>query len=50
MLAKEEGENIAAALGPKWKTCILQNHGLLTRKISLFILFLSAETLDWVDV
>jgi len=30
VLAKEEGENIARALGPKWKTCILQNHGLLT--------------------
>ncbi|KAE9389289.1 arad-like aldolase/epimerase [Gymnopus androsaceus JB14] len=25
-----EGENIAAALGSKWKTCIMQNHGLLT--------------------
>jgi ribulose-5-phosphate 4-epimerase/fuculose-1-phosphate aldolase len=31
VLAKEEGENIARALGPKMKTCILQNHGLLTR-------------------
>ena len=31
VLAEEEGENIARALGPKWKTCILQNHGLLTR-------------------
>jgi len=30
VLAHEEGENIARALGPKWKTCILQNHGLLT--------------------
>ncbi|ETW79780.1 hypothetical protein HETIRDRAFT_49391 [Heterobasidion irregulare TC 32-1] len=30
VLAKEEGENIAAALGPKFKACILQNHGLLT--------------------
>ncbi|THH12504.1 hypothetical protein EW146_g7629 [Bondarzewia mesenterica] len=30
VLANEEGENIATALGPKWKTCILQNHGLLT--------------------
>jgi len=30
VLAKEEGENIAKALGPKFKTCILQNHGLLT--------------------
>ncbi|KAE9390640.1 arad-like aldolase/epimerase [Gymnopus androsaceus JB14] len=30
VLAQEEGENIAKALGPKWKTCILQNHGLLT--------------------
>lgn len=30
VLAKEEGENIAKTLGPKWKTCILQNHGLLT--------------------
>jgi len=33
---KEEGENIAAALmGPKWKTCILQNHGHVTREIAL---------------
>ena len=32
VLAKEEGENIAVALEPKWKTCILQNHGLVTRK------------------
>lgn len=31
VLAREEGENIAHALGPKMKTCILQNHGLLTR-------------------
>lgn len=30
VLAEAEGENIARALGPKWKTCILQNHGLLT--------------------
>ncbi|RDB18235.1 Meiotically up-regulated gene 14 protein [Hypsizygus marmoreus] len=30
VLAREEGENIARALGPKFKTCILQNHGLLT--------------------
>ncbi|KAF5374972.1 hypothetical protein D9758_000234 [Tetrapyrgos nigripes] len=30
VLAQEEGENIAVALGPKSKTCILQNHGLLT--------------------
>ncbi|KIY45793.1 arad-like aldolase/epimerase [Fistulina hepatica ATCC 64428] len=30
VLAQEEGENIAQALGPKFKTCILQNHGLLT--------------------
>ncbi|KAF8063970.1 arad-like aldolase/epimerase [Lyophyllum atratum] len=30
VLATEEGENIARALGPKHKTCILQNHGLLT--------------------
>ncbi|KAK0203781.1 arad-like aldolase/epimerase [Desarmillaria ectypa] len=30
VLAREEGENIAKALGPKFKTCILQNHGLLT--------------------
>jgi ribulose-5-phosphate 4-epimerase/fuculose-1-phosphate aldolase len=30
VLAREEGENIAKALGSKWKTCILQNHGLLT--------------------
>ena len=35
VLAKEEGENIAAALGHKRKTCILQNHGLLTREIAL---------------
>ncbi|THV06191.1 arad-like aldolase/epimerase [Dendrothele bispora CBS 962.96] len=30
VLAAEEGNNIAAALGPKNKACILQNHGLLT--------------------
>ncbi|KAH8814710.1 arad-like aldolase/epimerase [Flagelloscypha sp. PMI_526] len=30
VLAQEEGENIATALGPKHKACILQNHGLLT--------------------
>lgn len=30
VLAAQEGENIAAALGPKNKCCILQNHGLLT--------------------
>lgn len=36
VLAKEEGENIARALGPKWKTCILQNHGLLTRCVFFF--------------
>jgi hypothetical protein len=30
VLAAEEGEQIAEALGPKHKTCILQNHGLLT--------------------
>ena len=35
VLAKEEGENIAVALGSKYKTCILQNHGLLTRITSL---------------
>ncbi|ORY21037.1 class II aldolase/adducin N-terminal [Naematelia encephala] len=30
VLAAEEGANIAQALGPKNKCCILQNHGLLT--------------------
>lgn len=30
VLAPEEGKNIAEALGPKSKACILQNHGLLT--------------------
>ncbi|KAF9468344.1 class II aldolase/adducin N-terminal [Collybia nuda] len=30
VLAQEEGENIARALGSKYKACILQNHGLLT--------------------
>ncbi|KAF5355480.1 hypothetical protein D9758_006334 [Tetrapyrgos nigripes] len=30
VLADDEGNNIAAALGPKNKACILQNHGLLT--------------------
>lgn len=30
VLAAEEGANIARALGPKNKCCILQNHGLLT--------------------
>ncbi|GAA5894953.1 uncharacterized protein JCM6883_002269 [Sporobolomyces salmoneus] len=30
VLAQEEGENIAAALGPKHRAAILQNHGLLT--------------------
>lgn len=33
VLAQEEGENIAAAMGPKHKTCILQNHGLLTGEL-----------------
>ena len=37
VLAKEEGENIAKALGPKKKTCILQNHGLLTRACYILI-------------
>ena len=31
-LSAQEGEQIAEALGPKHKTCILQNHGLLTSK------------------
>jgi ribulose-5-phosphate 4-epimerase/fuculose-1-phosphate aldolase len=31
VLAAEEGNNIATALGPTNKACILQNHGLLTR-------------------
>lgn len=30
VLAAQEGANIAAALGPRNKCCILQNHGLLT--------------------
>lgn len=30
VLAAQEGENIAQALGPHNKCCILQNHGLLT--------------------
>ncbi|ESK84752.1 class ii aldolase adducin domain protein [Moniliophthora roreri MCA 2997] len=30
VLAAEEGENIAKALGPTNKSCILRNHGLLT--------------------
>ncbi|CAD6579326.1 MAG: hypothetical protein CYPHOPRED_000852 [Cyphobasidiales sp. Tagirdzhanova-0007] len=30
VLSAEEGKQIAEALGPKFKTCILQNHGLLT--------------------
>ncbi|KAL0578651.1 hypothetical protein V5O48_003351 [Marasmius crinis-equi] len=30
VLASEEGSNIAKALGPNNKTCILRNHGLLT--------------------
>ncbi|TFL02986.1 class II aldolase/adducin N-terminal [Pterulicium gracile] len=30
VLAPQEGENIARALGAKAKACILQNHGLLT--------------------
>ena len=30
VLAAEEGANIAQALGPRNKCCILQNHGLLT--------------------
>lgn len=33
VLGWEEGENIARALGPKFKNVILQNHGLLTRKL-----------------
>lgn len=34
VFAKEEGENIAKAIGPTAKNCILQNHGLLTRMSS----------------
>ncbi|KAJ3736449.1 class II aldolase/adducin N-terminal [Lentinula guzmanii] len=30
VLSHEEGANIASALGPKSKVCILQNHGLMT--------------------
>jgi len=30
VLAQEEGENVAKALGPKHRAAILQNHGLLT--------------------
>ncbi|KAJ9121290.1 hypothetical protein QFC24_004626 [Naganishia onofrii] len=30
VLAAEEGRNIAEALGPRRKTCLLQNHGSLT--------------------
>ena len=30
VLAAEEGDNIAAALGPTNKACILRNHGLLS--------------------
>ncbi|KAL0576010.1 hypothetical protein V5O48_005977 [Marasmius crinis-equi] len=30
VLASEEGTNIAKALGPKNRTCILRNHGLVT--------------------
>src|SRR5438034_484827 len=30
VLAAEEGERIAEALGPQNKACILRNHGLLT--------------------
>jgi ribulose-5-phosphate 4-epimerase/fuculose-1-phosphate aldolase len=30
VFAKEEGQHIAQALGPKHKNLILQNHGLLT--------------------
>jgi hypothetical protein len=33
VLAAEEGTNIAKALGPRKKTCILQNHGLLTGNV-----------------
>lgn len=32
VLAAEEGEQIAEALGPKNKVCVLQNHGTLTCK------------------
>lgn len=38
VLAEQEGKNISEALGPKWKTCILQNHGLLTRTWTLDLL------------
>lgn len=31
VLAKEEGVNLAKALGPKNKNIILQNHGYVTR-------------------
>lgn len=30
VFAKEEGKHVAAALGPKHKSLIMQNHGLLT--------------------
>ena len=32
VLAQEEGENIEQEIGPKRKTCIIQKHGLMTRK------------------
>jgi ribulose-5-phosphate 4-epimerase/fuculose-1-phosphate aldolase len=36
VLSDQEGKNIADALGPKHLTCIMQNHGLLTRQYHLF--------------
>lgn len=50
VLAPEEGKNIAEALGPENKTCILQNHGLLTRerRNSLFWLFYVRRNADGV--
>jgi hypothetical protein len=35
VLSDQEGKNIAQALGPKHLTCIMQNHGLLTRKSTI---------------
>ncbi|KAF5367359.1 hypothetical protein D9615_010271 [Tricholomella constricta] len=46
VLATKEGENIAEALGHKFKTCILQNHGLLTRKLSYPLLPMAMSLAD----
>lgn len=48
VLAPQEGENIARALGAKAKACILQNHGLLTGAVSRDLYLLGCRSQCWV--